>query len=739
MSRATVICPRCQASLSAGRVPAPGKKIKCLKCGERFLANGNGQRGTDVPVAAPFAPPPGIPETTFTAAPLPASRLNPETPRPAVPVALGFAPLTSSVAARKRGLVLSLVLSGLALFLIGGTALAVYCFTAGEETPQDKKAFVNSEAPSEAPSEIPAPSSVAKPAVKEPAPLPVQPPKARSTPSPVPPAPKPPQPVQIARQSPDPRPPVPPDKQALINKAIDRGVAFLKRGQDMSNGTWNNVGGHIVGPTALCGLTLLECGVPKTDPSIRKAAKFVRSQALNQNQTYDTSLAVLFLDKLGEPKDKRLIQKLAARLIAGQNEYGGWTYVCRTLNPKEEYQLLTFLRQHQPALPIGITSGGGSDTPIGITGRPGSLPSGIDKARPTDLPQGVTSDQDKSLPTGIRPGDKPGSLPTGIQSSDKNAKPSGIPGTVVIGPFEPGNGLTKPGPNQNKETKPRSAPTAKEPAKKKEPRLRLEQLSPTVRSLPILSGRALPKIVMGPKGQMRLIPTRDDNSNTQFAMLALWVARRHEVPVAKTMELVEKRFLLSQHPDGGWSYQTLLRSERAFRGGWGVQSTPAMTCVGLIGLAVGHGSAEEMRAAKAGKALMKNDKEPSLADRAIKEGLRRLGTWIGRPTGSDRAPLTMNLYALWSVERVAILYDLKTIGGNDWYGWAVEMLLPNQQPDGSWWGPPHPGANDMNVHTCFALLVLKRVNLVQDLSDNLRLTIAITDPAAAGGSSPPKK
>ena len=34
------------------------------------------------------------------------------------------------------------------------------------------------------------------------------------------------------------------------------------------------------------------------------------------------------------------------------------------------------------------------------------------------------------------------------------------------------------------------------------------------------------------------------------------------------------------------------------------------------------------------------------------------------------------MYFLWSVERVAMLYDLKTIGGRDWYAWERRFCWP---------------------------------------------------------------
>ena len=44
-----------------------------------------------------------------------------------------------------------------------------------------------------------------------------------------------------------------------------------------------------------------------------------------------------------------------------------------------------------------------------------------------------------------------------------------------------------------------------------------------------------------------------DNSNTQFAVLALWVARRHGLPVEQALARIDARFRTSQNADGGWS------------------------------------------------------------------------------------------------------------------------------------------------------------------------------------------
>ena len=47
----------------------------------------------------------------------------------------------------------------------------------------------------------------------------------------------------------------------------------------------------------------------------------------------------------------------------------------------------------------------------------------------------------------------------------------------------------------------------------------------------------------------------DDNSNTQFGLVALWVATRHGLAVDDAFALIEARFLRTQNrTDGGWSY-----------------------------------------------------------------------------------------------------------------------------------------------------------------------------------------
>ena len=45
--------------------------------------------------------------------------------------------------------------------------------------------------------------------------------------------------------------------------------------------------------------------------------------------------------------DRPLIQGMAMRLLAGQNDCGGWTYNCPTMTPQEMLQLFNFLHSNK--------------------------------------------------------------------------------------------------------------------------------------------------------------------------------------------------------------------------------------------------------------------------------------------------------------------------------------------------------------------------------------------------------
>jgi hypothetical protein len=211
-----------------------------------------------------------------------------------------------------------------------------------------------------------------------------------------------------------------------------------------------------------------------------------------------------------------------------------------------------------------------------------------------------------------------------------------------------------------------------------------------------------------------------DNSNTQFATLGLWVARRHGQPVDDCLLEVARHFKETQHADGGWSYRWWEKKSA---------TTDTMTCAGLIGLAVGHGVRVAARAdARAGLAK----------DRSVLAGLLCLAGHVGQPilmlSGDTRA-----YYFFWSLERVAVIYRLPTIGRHNWYNWVAGILLRNQQDNGAWYGEfSKHDRRAMVADTCFALLALQRANVARDLSGMLQgdVTLKARQPGTATEDAP---
>src|SRR5262249_45108075 len=83
------------------------------------------------------------------------------------------------------------------------------------------------------------------------------------------------------------------------------------------------------------------------------------------------------------------------------------------------------------------------------------------------------------------------------------------------------------------------------------------------RELPKGEGRKAPKDLPPAVQEQLPVPSRAapqaglnraDNSNTQSAPLALWVARRQGIPADGALARVEVRFRSTQNPDGGWAY-----------------------------------------------------------------------------------------------------------------------------------------------------------------------------------------
>jgi hypothetical protein len=404
--------------------------------------------------------------------------------------------------------------------------------------------------------------------------------------------------------------PLPPDEQVRVNKAIDKGVRFLKESRTPA-GTWEDPQGvYPTGYTALPALVLLECGVAPTDAAIVRPVTFVRRHAAGLDRTYELALAILFLDRLGDPKDKETIKSCAVRLLAGQAPSGGWGYRCPVVSAKNQKEILDLLKQCEAV-------GGGDPLPKNV-----------------QVPQRF-----RQLAVFREPSEVPDSDPLG-HNFDAN--------------------------------------------------------TPTT-----------------------------DNSNTQFAILALWRAQKYDIPVARTLTRAVRRFHGSQNADGSWGYW--------HRKG-GDFERPSMDCVGLLALAIGYGVDRPP-----------GDKAPAnknVNDVQVINGFAALSRYIGE---GALLPPGINYYYLWSVERVGVLYGLRTIANREWYRWGAKIIVGNQGEKGEFLGGMYRGANPL-IDTCFALLFLKQVNLASDLTAKLPFQARQLDasiakqaallPAAKVGASP---
>jgi hypothetical protein len=116
-----------------------------------------------------------------------------------------------------------------------------------------------------------------------------------------------------------------------VQRAIDRGVAYLRKAQNETGG-WEEFGGQSCGLSSLCTLALLNCGVDKDDRDIVRAMRYLRS--FEPDQTYSVSLQTLVYCQLGVAGDLPRIRRNVNWLVEQQIEAGGrfgtnpgaWTY-----------------------------------------------------------------------------------------------------------------------------------------------------------------------------------------------------------------------------------------------------------------------------------------------------------------------------------------------------------------------------------------------------------------------------
>jgi hypothetical protein len=184
-----------------------------------------------------------------------------------------------------------------------------------------------------------------------------------------------------------------------------------------------------------------------------------------------------------------------------------------------------------------------------------------------------------------------------------------------------------------------------------------------------------------------------DNSNTQFALLALRSARRMglEVPEAVLVEAL-RGLALFERGRGGYTYGLATRET------YGGMTAATLASIGVLQEAAASGSGR-LRAA-----LEKEARAIGEAERWMEERFDA----SRNPNGDGTWRSIFHYPYLWALERWCGLTDRQTIAGHDWYAEGAEWLLAHQARNGAF------GLDTGLENTCFALLFLRRATLSHD-------------------------
>ena len=187
-----------------------------------------------------------------------------------------------------------------------------------------------------------------------------------------------------------------------------------------------------------------------------------------------------------------------------------------------------------------------------------------------------------------------------------------------------------------------------------------------------------------------------DNSNSQFALLALHEAERAGVKArSKTWRLAKAYWEDCQNIDGSWGYYK------------GVSGTGSMTCAGIASLVITTDMVQQSNA-KAEGDRVRCCQQPEAEDDGVRRGL----DWLGRNFSASSNPGTRGstwlLYYLYGVERAGRLTTRRFIGGHDWYREGSDWLVRRQNRlSGSWKGAGPDESNEL-IGTSMALLFLSK-------------------------------
>lgn len=189
-----------------------------------------------------------------------------------------------------------------------------------------------------------------------------------------------------------------------------------------------------------------------------------------------------------------------------------------------------------------------------------------------------------------------------------------------------------------------------------------------------------------------------DNSNAQFAVLALHEAERAGAEIRReTWEKAATYWAECQNPDGAWGYKM----------DWN-EGLGSMTCAGIGATVICQ---ERVRAADA---HVDNGLVECCQPHVDDDSLERAINWLARNFSVRRNPgrrgmgQVWHYYYLYGLERVGRLTARRFIGDHDWYREGAEYLIRQQDPFSHHWQGQNTAEDNPHIATSMALLFLSK-------------------------------
>jgi hypothetical protein len=198
-----------------------------------------------------------------------------------------------------------------------------------------------------------------------------------------------------------------------------------------------------------------------------------------------------------------------------------------------------------------------------------------------------------------------------------------------------------------------------------------------------------------------------DNSNAQFALLALHEADRVGVPASEqTWRIALAYWRKVQQADGSWGYFE------------GMPASGSMTCAGVSSMVICLDKLPEYR----GAASVDGDSVRCCGQQRESEEVERGLQWLGQHFSVTTNPVAVSsrdgtlarmhlFYYLYGMERVGRMTGRRFLVGkqrHDWYREGAEMFVDQQDRLSRYWKGVGHAENNPQIATALALLFLSK-------------------------------